>query len=135
MLPVDGEEFVSVLTELLFELHVAATPDKLNKVHALILHTPVFIDVLLTFTSEIHLTHTNTDYDSPHRFLSQARMKAYDWIREMENPVSEEEVKEETLESPPTGQEDASEIREERREKMESATEESKTDKVEVSVQ
>lgn len=27
-----GEEFVSVLTELLFELHVAATPDKLNKV-------------------------------------------------------------------------------------------------------
>ncbi|KAJ3615320.1 hypothetical protein NHX12_018888 [Muraenolepis orangiensis] len=28
----DGEEFVSVLTELLFDLHVAATPDKLNKV-------------------------------------------------------------------------------------------------------
>ena len=28
----DGEEFVSILTELLFELHVAATPDKLNKV-------------------------------------------------------------------------------------------------------
>ncbi|XP_026990757.2 protein NOXP20 isoform X2 [Tachysurus fulvidraco] len=27
----NGEEFVSVLTELLFELHVAATPDKLNK--------------------------------------------------------------------------------------------------------
>ncbi|NXN85809.1 NXP20 protein, partial [Bombycilla garrulus] len=26
-----GEEFVSTLTELLFELHVAATPDKLNK--------------------------------------------------------------------------------------------------------
>uniref|UniRef100_A0AAQ4QH35 Family with sequence similarity 114 member A1 n=1 Tax=Gasterosteus aculeatus aculeatus TaxID=481459 RepID=A0AAQ4QH35_GASAC len=26
-----GEEFVNVLTELLFELHVAATPDKLNK--------------------------------------------------------------------------------------------------------
>ncbi|NXC04053.1 NXP20 protein, partial [Orthonyx spaldingii] len=26
-----GEEFVSILTELLFELHVAATPDKLNK--------------------------------------------------------------------------------------------------------
>jgi len=29
-----GEEFVSVFTELLFELHVAATPDKLNKVSA-----------------------------------------------------------------------------------------------------
>lgn len=28
----DGEEFLSVLTELLFELHVAATPDKLSKV-------------------------------------------------------------------------------------------------------
>uniref|UniRef100_A0A3B4BK87 Uncharacterized protein n=1 Tax=Periophthalmus magnuspinnatus TaxID=409849 RepID=A0A3B4BK87_9GOBI len=27
----EGEEFLSVLTELLFELHVAATPDKLNK--------------------------------------------------------------------------------------------------------
>ncbi|XP_076021572.1 protein NOXP20 isoform X2 [Genypterus blacodes] len=27
----ESEEFVSVLTELLFELHVAATPDKLNK--------------------------------------------------------------------------------------------------------
>ncbi|NXE44827.1 NXP20 protein, partial [Casuarius casuarius] len=26
-----GEEFVSMLTELLFELHIAATPDKLNK--------------------------------------------------------------------------------------------------------
>ncbi|XP_051983205.1 protein NOXP20 [Xyrauchen texanus] len=40
----DGEEFVSVLTELLFELHVAATPDKLNK----------------------------------------ARIKAHDWVREVE---------------------------------------------------
>lgn len=27
-----GDEFVTMLTELLFELHVAATPDKLNKV-------------------------------------------------------------------------------------------------------
>ncbi|XP_004266284.1 protein NOXP20 isoform X1 [Orcinus orca] len=27
----EGEEFASMLTELLFELHVAATPDKLNK--------------------------------------------------------------------------------------------------------
>lgn len=32
LLPADGEEFVNVLTELLFDLHVAATPDKLNKV-------------------------------------------------------------------------------------------------------
>ncbi|CAL8351213.1 unnamed protein product [Boreogadus saida] len=30
-LSADGEGFVSVLTELLFDLHVAATPDKLNK--------------------------------------------------------------------------------------------------------
>lgn len=35
----DGEEFVSVLTELLFELHIAATPDKLNKVT----HTHTFM--------------------------------------------------------------------------------------------
>ncbi|KPP64435.1 protein NOXP20-like [Scleropages formosus] len=56
----DGEEFVSILTELLFELHVAATPDKLNK----------------------------------------ARVRAHDWVREVENPSAgrpaEEEPKVET---------------------------------------
>ncbi|KAG7458704.1 hypothetical protein MATL_G00223430 [Megalops atlanticus] len=46
----DGEEFVSVLTELLFELHVAATPDKLNK----------------------------------------ARVRAHDWVREVEQPKAEQ---------------------------------------------
>lgn len=30
-IPADDEQFVSILTELLFELHIAATPDKLNK--------------------------------------------------------------------------------------------------------
>ncbi|XP_017316662.1 protein NOXP20 isoform X2 [Ictalurus punctatus] len=90
----DGEEFVSVLTELLFELHVAATPDKLNK----------------------------------------ARIKAYDWIREMENPVTKEEteeVKEENSESPPTGQEDAAEKQEAGTEEIEKNAAQSKTDKVE----
>ncbi|KAF4071656.1 hypothetical protein AMELA_G00275840 [Ameiurus melas] len=90
----DGEEFVSVLTELLFELHVAATPDKLNK----------------------------------------ARIKAYDWIRETENPVTKEEteeVKVENSESPPTGQEGAAEKQEAGTEEMEKITEQSKTDKVE----
>nr|XP_020479855.1 protein NOXP20 isoform X2 [Monopterus albus] len=48
----DGEEFVSVLTELLFELHVAATPDKLNK----------------------------------------ARMRANDWVSEVERPVTTKTV-------------------------------------------
>ncbi|XP_047200015.1 protein NOXP20 isoform X2 [Hippoglossus stenolepis] len=52
----DGEEFVSVLTELLFELHVAATPDKLNK----------------------------------------ARMRAHDWVSEVEQPVTTETVGRET---------------------------------------
>ncbi|XP_053712707.1 protein NOXP20-like isoform X1 [Synchiropus splendidus] len=47
-----AEEFVSVLTELLFELHVAATPDKLNK----------------------------------------ARMRAYDWVKKVEEPVTTESV-------------------------------------------
>ncbi|KAK2817004.1 hypothetical protein Q5P01_025195 [Channa striata] len=51
-----GEEFVSVLTELLFELHVAATPDKLNK----------------------------------------ARMRAHDWVSEVERPVTVETVGRET---------------------------------------
>lgn len=56
----DGEEFVSVLTELLFELHVAATPDKLNK----------------------------------------ARMKAHDWVSEVEQPVTTETVGRETQDQP-----------------------------------
>ncbi|KAI4833332.1 hypothetical protein KUCAC02_016240 [Chaenocephalus aceratus] len=55
-LSADGEEFLSVLTELLFELHVAATPDKLNK----------------------------------------ARMRAQDWVSEVEQPVSTETVDRET---------------------------------------
>ncbi|XP_026059688.1 protein NOXP20-like isoform X2 [Carassius auratus] len=60
-LSADGEEFVSVLTELLFELHVAATPDKLNK----------------------------------------ARIKAHDWVREVEQSREDvenvtEELKEES---------------------------------------
>ncbi|XP_031415086.1 protein NOXP20 isoform X2 [Clupea harengus] len=62
----DGEEFVSVLTELLFELHVAATPDKLNK----------------------------------------ARVRAHDWVREVEQPVAmeaaEEAVEEKGVESTPS---------------------------------
>ncbi|XP_056227282.1 protein NOXP20 [Seriola aureovittata] len=56
----DGEEFVSVLTELLFELHVAATPDKLNK----------------------------------------ARMRAHDWVNEVEQPVTTETVGGETQDQP-----------------------------------
>ncbi|XP_074486237.1 protein NOXP20 isoform X2 [Sebastes fasciatus] len=56
----DGEEFVSVLTELLFELHVAATPDKLNK----------------------------------------ARMRAHDWVSEVEQPVTTETVDRETQDQP-----------------------------------
>ncbi|XP_037388965.1 protein NOXP20 isoform X2 [Pygocentrus nattereri] len=55
----DGEEFVSVLTELLFELHVAATPDKLNK----------------------------------------ARVKAYDWVKEVEKPAATDVAKEATEEA------------------------------------
>ncbi|XP_053275501.1 protein NOXP20 isoform X1 [Pleuronectes platessa] len=59
-LSADGEEFVSVLTELLFELHVAATPDKLNK----------------------------------------ARMRAHDWVSEVEQPVTTETGGRETQDQP-----------------------------------
>ncbi|XP_072526189.1 protein NOXP20 isoform X2 [Salminus brasiliensis] len=59
----DGEEFVSVLTELLFELHVAATPDKLNK----------------------------------------ARVKAYDWVKEVEEPIAADIAKEATEEASEDG--------------------------------
>jgi len=41
----DGEEFVNVLTELLFDLHVAATPDKLNKVTAVSLSLSLSLTV------------------------------------------------------------------------------------------
>ncbi|KAK6324410.1 hypothetical protein J4Q44_G00037520 [Coregonus suidteri] len=51
-LSADGEEFESVLTELLFDLHVAATPDKLNK----------------------------------------ARMRAHDWVREVEKHVATDTI-------------------------------------------
>ncbi|XP_054460381.1 protein NOXP20 isoform X2 [Anoplopoma fimbria] len=71
----DGEEFVSVLTELLFELHVAATPDKLNK----------------------------------------ARMRAHDWVNEVEQPVSAETVDGETHDQPageaPPGEKEKEEMK------------------------
>ncbi|XP_062864685.1 protein NOXP20 isoform X2 [Trichomycterus rosablanca] len=97
----DGEEFVSVLTELLFELHVAATPDKFNK----------------------------------------ARMKAYDWMKEVENPVAAErteemvEEKEEKLESSLTEQKETGEEQEEEKREEKNIEEENvehrETDQVE----
>ncbi|KAK9980772.1 hypothetical protein ABG768_000361 [Culter alburnus] len=79
----DGEEFVSVLTELLFELHVAATPDKLNK----------------------------------------ARIKAHDWVREVEQSQEvvknvTEELKEECS-TPCTAPEKGEQKEEEKKEKGE----------------
>ncbi|TWW59367.1 Protein Noxp20 [Takifugu flavidus] len=63
----DGEEFVSILTELLFDLHVAATPDKLNK----------------------------------------ARVKAHDWVREVEQVPPGETVDRDTEgEASPCGNEE-----------------------------
>lgn len=41
------EEFASMLTELLFELHVAATPDKLNKV------SPIWVWVFVCFFKKV----------------------------------------------------------------------------------
>ncbi|KAK5926642.1 hypothetical protein CgunFtcFv8_022195 [Champsocephalus gunnari] len=76
-LSADGEEFLSVLTELLFELHVAATPDKLNK----------------------------------------ARMRAQDWVSEVEQPVSTETVDRETPQDQPAGEALPGENEEEEEEK------------------
>ncbi|XP_039547605.1 protein NOXP20 isoform X2 [Pimephales promelas] len=78
----DGEEFVSVLTELLFELHVAATPDKLSK----------------------------------------ARIKAHDWVREVEQSQKvvknvTEELKEEC--STPCPEQKGEQKEEEKKEKGE----------------
>ncbi|XP_059409843.1 protein NOXP20 isoform X2 [Carassius carassius] len=81
----DGEEFVSVLTELLFELHVAATPDKLNK----------------------------------------ARIKAHDWVREVEQSredvenVTEELKEESSTPCPASEKEEKKEEEEEKKEKGE----------------
>ncbi|XP_029290317.1 protein NOXP20 isoform X2 [Cottoperca gobio] len=73
----DGEEFVSVLTELLFELHVAATPDKLNK----------------------------------------ARIRAHDWVSEVEQPVTTETVDRETPQNQPAGEASPGENEEEEKNK------------------
>lgn len=79
----DGEEFVSVLTELLFELHVAATPDKLNK----------------------------------------ARIKAHDWVREVERSSEVKNV---------TGEDSAPEKKDRKEQEIkESETEEEKDEKQE----
>uniref|UniRef100_A0A672T9M3 Family with sequence similarity 114 member A1 n=2 Tax=Sinocyclocheilus grahami TaxID=75366 RepID=A0A672T9M3_SINGR len=80
----DGEEFVSVLTELLFELHVAATPDKLNK----------------------------------------ARIKAHDWVREVEQSWEDvknvtEELKEESSTTCPAPEKEEKKEVEEKKEKGE----------------
>ncbi|KAJ8000476.1 hypothetical protein DPEC_G00180510 [Dallia pectoralis] len=89
-LAADGEEFVSVLTELLFELHVAATPDKLNK----------------------------------------ARMRAHDWVRELEQSVTMETVRgaseEEKHEGEPEmgGAEEKDGVKRRKEEKMKGETEE-----------
>lgn len=83
-LSADGEEFVSVLTELLFELHVAATPDKLNK----------------------------------------ARMRAHDWVREVETPVVTDTIVGATDEE----QRGQPEIREGEEEKLEEKKEGEKLD-------
>lgn len=56
----DGEEFVSVLTELLFELHVAATPDKLNKVS----HTHTHTQHVLKYCTQVQIWGTCTLFES-----------------------------------------------------------------------
>ncbi len=53
----NGEEFVSVLTELLFELHVAATPDKLNKVTLSLTHTHTHIIITMIVRTFIGIIH------------------------------------------------------------------------------
>nr|XP_055061616.1 protein NOXP20 isoform X1 [Misgurnus anguillicaudatus]XP_055061617.1 protein NOXP20 isoform X1 [Misgurnus anguillicaudatus] len=104
-LSADGEEFVSVLTELLFELHVAATPDKLNK----------------------------------------ARIKAHDWVREVErssevknvtgeeeNPAPEkEDRKEQEIKERETEEEKDEKQEEEGEKDEESNTKDGKSDAVE----
>ncbi|XP_071359220.1 protein NOXP20 isoform X2 [Trachinotus anak] len=82
----DGEEFVSVLTELLFELHIAATPDKLNK----------------------------------------ARMRAHDWVNEVEQPVTTETVGRETQDQPGGEASSVENEKEERKEDGEEQVEEMK---------
>lgn len=54
-----GEEFASMLTELLFELHVAATPDKLNKVSPVCLRFCFLEEGLSYKIPETHLKWKN----------------------------------------------------------------------------
>ncbi|XP_024587415.1 protein NOXP20 isoform X5 [Neophocaena asiaeorientalis asiaeorientalis] len=89
-----GEEFASMLTELLFELHVAATPDKLNKVLAWLERNRAILHLL-------------------------AMKKAHDWVEEDQTVVpvdvaeeSEDKTeKEEKEEKPENPEEDKKEER------------------------
>uniref|UniRef100_UPI00398EC23B protein NOXP20 isoform X2 n=1 Tax=Pristiophorus japonicus TaxID=55135 RepID=UPI00398EC23B len=57
----DGEEFVNMLTELLFELHVAATPDKLNKARRKAYDWVKETNSLLVANAEVKVTETNNE--------------------------------------------------------------------------
>ncbi|XP_067844948.1 protein NOXP20 isoform X2 [Heptranchias perlo] len=57
----DGEEFVNMLTELLFELHVAATPDKLNKARRKAYDWVKETNSLLAAEAEVKVTETNSE--------------------------------------------------------------------------
>lgn len=94
----DSEEFLSVLTELLFELHVAATPDKLNKARRRA-HDWVS-EVERPVTTE---TVGKETQDQPGREASHEENKNSENGHENPNDPnekSEEETKEETKEDP-----------------------------------
>lgn len=72
-----GEEFASMLTELLFELHVAATPDKLNKVSAA--YDGVFIVVVLFKGIGCKIQVIHLKWKNPKPQMAHERRRVWGW--------------------------------------------------------
>ncbi|XP_021102362.1 protein NOXP20 isoform X2 [Heterocephalus glaber] len=91
-----GEEFARMLTELLFELHVAATPDKLNKGEASARKTSqisAHLEAMLHPVQEYPVLAVWVPLIIRQCVL-QAMKKAHDWIEEAQTLVSVDVAKE-----------------------------------------
>ncbi|XP_042323386.1 protein NOXP20 isoform X2 [Sceloporus undulatus] len=84
-----GDEFVTILTELLFELHVAATPDKLNKTRKKVYDCLEEVS-LPTF---IELEKTQAEKIEENEEKQKAEEESY-----TEEPGNSEETKKKTVE-------------------------------------
>ncbi|XP_041838628.1 protein NOXP20 isoform X2 [Melanotaenia boesemani] len=98
LLSADGEEFVSVLTELLFELHVAATPDKLNKARMRAHDWVNKVEHPVTTETVGRETQDKPGETSPGESKEEEKMKAGE--EQQERRIEGEEMKKEEKDEP-----------------------------------